>query len=212
LPEAATIIGVFPGMPSVRCIIAVIFFAVSAPLAFAQQDAKSGDEAEVRDVIAQWYGALQKRGRTALTLGGRDHWRLLAPGFIDGGPKETETNPMSRALSPSISNELAAKALKFSYEIDVLTLDSRFAKAIVWERGYFYAWAAQTSYELAASALFIFEKQKDGAWLILAHEATGQGIPPNKITEPLPDMRDTFYATEGKDRDPKADAEAAKKF
>jgi hypothetical protein len=173
---------------------------------------RAADEAAIREVIATWYGALQKRGSRADTLGRHGYWQLYAPGGIDGGPHETETNPQSRALSPSISNELAAKALRFSYEIDVLTIDARFAKAIVWERGYFYAWAAQRTYENAASALFIFEKQDDGRWLILAHRANSQGIPPSKITDPMPDLREFYYATQGKGRDPEADARDADKF
>ena len=78
--------------------------------------------------------------------------------------------------------------------------------------GYFYAWAAQKTYERAASALFIFEKQEDGRWLILAHQANSQGIPPNKITDPMPDLRGLFYETEGKGRDPEADARNQDKF
>jgi hypothetical protein len=187
-------------------------FVLSVSPAFAQQEAQPGDEAQIRDVIAQWYAALQKRGPAAALFGGNGKWQLYAPGAIDGGPRETETNPQSRSLSPSVSNELAAKALKFAYEIDVLTVDPRFAKAIVWERGYFYAWAAQKTYENAASTLFIFEKQKDGRWLILAHYANSIGIPPHKITDPMPDLRDYFYETQGKGRDPAADAEEAKKF
>ena len=37
--------------------------------------------------------------------------------------------------------------------------------------------------------LFIFEKQANGDWMILAHEANSQGIPPNKLTSPMPDLR-----------------------
>jgi hypothetical protein len=35
------------------------------------------------------------------------------------------------------------------------------------------------------------------------------GIPRNKLTDPMPDLRARFYATEGKDRDPGKDAAAA---
>lgn len=172
---------------------------------------RATEESDIRGVIASWYASLQDRGRVASALA-QHGYQLYAPGAIDGGPQETETNPQSRALSPSISNELAAKALRFSYEIDVLTIDPRLAKVIVWERGYFYAWAAQRTYENAASALFILEKQDDGRWLILAHQANSQGIPPNKITDPMPDLREFYYATQGKGRDPKADARDANKF
>ncbi len=36
-----------------------------------------------------------------------------------------------------LNHELAARALWFAYDIDVLKVDARLAKAIVWERGYF---------------------------------------------------------------------------
>ena len=68
---------------------------------------------------------------------------------------------------------------------------------IVWERGYFYAWANQATYELAASTLFVMEKQPDGGWLILAHKAVSTGIPPNKITDPLPDLAEHWKAKQG---------------
>jgi hypothetical protein len=68
----------------------------------------------------------------------------------------------------------------------------------------------QQTYERAASTTFLLERREsDGAWLILAHQSSGQGIPPNRITDPMPDLRDLFYATEGKHRDPEADARAA---
>ena len=113
---------------------------------------------------------------------------------------------------PWVNNELAARAMKFAYDIDMLVVDQHLAKARVWERGYFFAWAAQTTYENAASTLFVLEKQVDGEWKILAHEANSIGIPPNKITNPMPDLRDMYYAGPGKGRDPVKDAEAAKQF
>jgi hypothetical protein len=188
----------------VRAILTALLLLV-VPAAVAQGPPPADDEAAIRRVIATWYAELQK-GEA------RRHWQLFAPGALDGGPAETELNPHSRARSPTISNELAARALRFAYEIDVLKIDPRLAKAIVWEKGYFYAWAAQRTYETAASALFVLEKQPDGDWLILAHEAQSIGIPPNKVTNPMPDLRDLFYATHGKDRDPEADARNAGKF
>jgi hypothetical protein len=81
----------------------------------------------------------------------------------------------------------------------------------VWERGYFYAWAAQRTYERAGSAIFVLEKQDDGRWLVLAHRTNTVGIPPNMKTDPMPDLRDLYYSTHGKGRDPAADARDAKK-
>ena len=189
--------------------VLVLLLMLTGAAAQAQTQTQAGppgtDDLAVRALIATWYGELQKSGD-------RKHWRLYAPGAIDGGPEETELNPQSRARSPTVSNELAARALTFAYDVDALTIDGRFAKARVWERGYFYAYGAQQTYESAASALFILEKQGDGRWLILAHEAQSIGIPPTKRTDPLPDLRDHFYRTQGKDRDPAADAREANKF
>ena len=76
--------------------------------------------------------------------------------------------------------------------------------------GYVYAFAAQRTYENAAATSFILERSgKDGRWRIAAHQSGSYGIPPDKITRPMPDLRTLFYATEGKDRDPAADARAA---
>ena len=94
-----------------------------------------------------------------------------------------------------------------------MRIDPNFAKVDVWERGYFYAFAAQQTYERAVDTVFILERrQDDGSWLITAHQSGSYGIPPNKITDPMPDLRDLYYATEGKDRDPAADALNAGKF
>jgi hypothetical protein len=170
------------------------------------------DEAKVRAVIAAWYQRVGKAEADA-------PWSLMAPGAIDGEPGYAEIpyqppEQRSRAAysGPRINNELAAKALKFTYDIDVLKLDPRFAKALVWERGYFYASAAQVTYENAVSTMFILEKQANGAWLILAHHGSSQGIPPNKITNPMPDLREAYYAKCGAACDPAADAKKAKEF
>lgn len=80
------------------------------------------------------------------------------------------------------------------------------------ERGYFYAAAAQVTYESAVSTVFLFEKMDDGRWLILAHDGSSQGIPPNKKTDPMPDLRDLYYSRCGSSCDPDADAMKAKEF
>jgi hypothetical protein len=185
---------------------------IAAMLLFAALPAAaqaSEDETKVRAVIAEWYQRVAKHPADR-------PWVLLAPGSIDGGPGYSvpaDLNSGSRVLrGPWLNHELAAQALRFSYDIDVLKVDARLAKAVVWERGYFYAWAAQQTYENAASAMFILEKQDDGRWLILAHEANSTGIPPNKVTDPLPDLRELYYSTIGAGRDPDADAKAAKDF
>jgi hypothetical protein len=92
-----------------------------------------------------------------------------------------------------VSQELAAQALDFAFDIDLMKVDARLAKAVVWERGYFYASANAVTYERAASTLFVLEKQADGRWLILAHEAQSVGIPDTKKTDPLPDLSDAWH-------------------
>src|SRR5690349_5727910 len=198
-----------PARGSMRVIAIIAALLFSALPAFAQPN---GDETKIRAVIAEWY---QRVGKDQAD----QPYLLMAPGGIDGGPGFAEIpyqRPEQRSAAaysgPRLNNELASKALKFSYDIDVLKVDARLAKAIVWERGYFYAWAAQQTYENAASAMFVFEKQADGRWLILAHEAHSEGIPPNKITSTMPDLRSLYYQRCGSACDPAADAKKAKEF
>ncbi|HEX8381685.1 MAG TPA: hypothetical protein VF619_14180, partial [Allosphingosinicella sp.] len=90
---------------------------------------------------------------------------------------------------PRVYTALAAQAPKFAWEIDSIRRDSTFAKVQVWERGYFYAFAVKRTYETAAATTFVLERsEKDGRWLILAHQSSSQGIPPNKVTSPMPDL------------------------
>ena len=191
--------------------IGLAFFAAltSAMPAFAQT---AEDEAKVRAVIADWYQRVSHRDADSVRL-------LIAPGGIDGGPGFAEMpyqRPELRSAAAyggrMINNELASKALMFAYDIDLLKLDPHLAKVKVWERGYFYASAAQVTYENAMSAIFILEKQDNGAWLILAHEAVSLGIPDSKKTIPMPDLHDAYYLRCGSACDPEADAKKAKEF
>lgn len=163
----------------------------------------SDDETSIRALIDEWYDAHRKgpQGRPS---------RVHAPGAIDASPGYFYPRSNSAALGKPIYNSLAHRALKFNHEITALKIDPRFARARVWERGYFYAWAAQQTYENAGSAQFVLEKQDDGRWLVLAHQTHTIGIPPNKKTDPMPDLREYFYTTQGKDRDPEKDARDAK--
>ncbi len=186
-------------------VLILLALAIGAP-AFAQAPE---DHEKIRAVIAEWYKRIAQPEAMA-------PWALMAPDGIDAGPGYAEIpeiareEPSAAAYSgPRINNELAGKAMRFAYDIDRLTVNATFAKVDVWERGYFYAWAAQTTYELAADAMFVLEKQPDGQWLILAHRATSQGIPPNRITNPMPDLRADYYAS-CRTCDPVADAQKAK--
>lgn len=161
-------------------------------------------EAEIRALIARWYAELQKKedGHAG---------SLMAPISIDTSPHYRHIDTGAASLGPRVYTSLAATALQFSYEVERLRIDPNFAKADVWERGFFYAWFAQKTTERAAATTLVLERQeKDGRWLILAHQTSPRGIPPGKKTDPMPDLRDLFYATEGKDRDPDADARNAR--
>lgn len=172
--------------------------------AFAQAPAPSAEDG-IRATLARWYGELAKKEEGRL-------WDILAPGFIDSSPSWRHVDTGARNLGPRVYTSLPARALQFAWEIDSIRRDSTFAKVQVWERGYFYAFAAQKTYESAAATTFILERREtDGRWLILAHQSGGYGIPPNKITDPMPDLRALFYATEGRRRDPELDAKEARK-
>lgn len=80
---------------------------------------------------------------------------------------------------------------------------------MVRERGCFYAAAARKTYENAASILFVLEKLDNGSWKILVHDANAIGIPPTKITDPMPDLRDLYFSRCGPACDPVADAKKA---
>jgi hypothetical protein len=191
------------GLP-VRAFGLALLLILSGAAPAAAQPPTAPPEAGIRAVIGRWYEELARKDE------GRLHG-LVAPGFIDSTPPVEHARTRSRALGPRIYTSLAAQALKFAWEIDSIRRDKTFARVEVWERGYFYAWAAQTTYERAAATTFILERQaKDGGWLILAHQSGSYGIPPNKVTRPMPDLRALFYRTKGKDRDPAADSKAAR--
>lgn len=173
--------------------------------AAAQAPAPS-TEAPIRAAIASWYEELRKKDKARIR-------GVVVPGYIEASRPYYYPPSRSRAGSRPVYNSLAATALQFAWEVDSIRRDSTFARVQVWERGYFYAWAAQKTYERAASTTFVLERQqKDGRWLILAHQSSSQGIPPNKVTDPMPDLRALFYSTEGKDRDPAKDAAEARSF
>jgi len=179
----------------------LLLLGVAAP---ATAQAPSAD-AQIRATIAEYYAELAKKDA------GRP-WRLEAPGFIDASPHYKHVNNGSAALGPRIFTSLPAQTPHFRYTIERVRADSSFAKVQVEERGYFYAAAAQVTYERSVSTDFIMERQEDGRWLILAHQSGSYGIAPGRETRPMPDLRAHYYANEGKGRDPAADAEAAKHF
>ncbi|HTU13044.1 MAG TPA: hypothetical protein VMG08_19300 [Allosphingosinicella sp.] len=172
-------------------------------------DTPATREAAIRTLIDRWY--VEQRAREQ----GRVQ-PLLAPGAHDLSPGYVRENlrPGARALvlGPPVYVSLAATALTFRHEITRIVLDTRFARVWVRERGYFYAAAAQRTYERMASASFVLERQDDGRWLVLVHESNPVGFPPSLATVPMPDLRELYYSTVGRDRDPEADARAARNF
>jgi hypothetical protein len=183
-------------------LLATLYFA--APVRASAPETAPEDEADIRALIDEWY--VQHRAGAD----GRPY-TLRAPGAIDASPGYIHIDTGSRALGPAIYNSLAATSLKFDHEITRLVRDPHFARVHVWERGYFYAWAAQQTYERAGDTTFVLEKQADGRWLVLAHETNTVGIPPNRKTEPMPDLRELYYSTDGKARDPATDSDNAGK-
>ena len=168
-------------------LVPLLILAVAAP-ASALTPAPS-DEEKIRSTIARWYEELAE-------LDDGNIYGLVAPAYIEASSPYSYRDTGSRALGPRQYTSLAATALKFSYDVDSIRADSSFAKVRVWERGYFYAHAALVTYERGAATTFVLERREsDGSWLILAHESSSQGIPPNKITRPMPDLRTEWERT-----------------
>ena len=163
----------------------LLALAFAAPAQARPPAPAPAPEAQIRATVARWYDELAKKDEGRL-------WGLTAPGFIDASPHYRYPPSRSRKLGRPYYTSLAATALKFAWEIDSIRSDAAFAKVRVWERGYFYAGAAKQTYELAASTIFILERSaEDGTWRILAHRSDSTGIPPNKVTDPMPDLSGT---------------------
>jgi hypothetical protein len=146
-------------------------------------------EDEVRAVIAEWYAELQK--------GDEGHgFRLFAPSAIVG-ICACETHPGGTPIKSYVSpltQELAYLALKFSYEIEKLRIDGNFARADVWERGWFHAaFSNEQTYENAAESTFILERDANGDWKIAAFTSRNSAVKPEHADDPMPDLRGDFY-------------------
>ncbi len=184
--------------------LALLLVLLPAPV-LAQERGGAAEEA-IRATIALWYEELAKKEEGYVE-------RAVGRPFFEASPYYYHVNNGSAALGPRVYTSLAATALKFAYDIETMRIDPNFARVGVWERGYSYAYAVQKTTERAAATDFILERQEqDGRWLIVAYRTGFYGIPPGKKTDPMPDLRDLFYATVGKDRDPEADAAAAGRF
>lgn len=147
----------------------------------------ASDETDIRALVDRWYA--MHRASEAQHL-----YMLSAPGAIDASPGYRHEDTGAASLGPRVYTSLAATALQFEHEISRLDIDTRFARVGVRERGFFYAWAAERSYESTGQATFVLEKQDDGRWLVLAHETHRVAFPPNLRTDPPPDMRPLWEA------------------
>ena len=171
-----------------RVMFALLGVVLALAICETPARANPADEAAIRALIDDWYA--QQRAADD----GRPYV-LLAPGAIDASPGYRHIDTGAAVLGPRRYHSVAATALLFNHEITQLEIDTRFARANVWERGYYYAHAAERTYERAGSALLVLEKQADGRWLVLAHQSNSTGIPPNRITDPMPDLRGLYYET-----------------
>lgn len=112
--------------------------------ALAQPPDEDTEEA-IRAAIVQWYDELAKKEEGRIDL-------VVGRPFFEATRYYFHADTGSAALGPPIYSSLAAKALQFAYDIDFMRIDPNFARVGVWERGYFYAAAAQRTYELAADS------------------------------------------------------------
>ena len=146
-------------------------------------------EQQVRDVVASWYAEVVK-GRQ-----GRQ-WRLFAPGAIieDCRPPRDDNKQLPRVITElEFPRELAANALKFDYEITRMLVEPNLARVDVWERGWFYAWAVESTYEDAAGTTFILQRDDEGAWKIAAYGSRSSAVHPDHVDDPMPDLREEYY-------------------
>jgi hypothetical protein len=183
-----------------RAMIAGCFVLLALPAVASERD---DAETRIRAVIDRWYEELRKGedGRPDL---------LVGPAFINASPWYRHVDTGAASLGPRVYVSLAATALEFRHEIERMRIDPNFATVAVLERAYSFAWAAQKTTERHGHTDMILERsEKDGAWRIVGHRTGGYGIAPNRRTDPMPDLKDLFYATIGADRDPEADAKAA---
>lgn len=147
-------------------------------------------DAPVRQLIDDWY----KRAKAD-----ESPYPLIASGAVLDWPKVDDCGPKPAYAQPRPPFELAATALRFDYEIRKLTMHDDLAKAVVWERGWFYAWAAEKSYQTAVETTFVLEKDRDGHWKVLAHAPHPTAIHPDHVDDPMPDLKDEWEARQRKE-------------
>ncbi len=157
--------------------------AATAP--FPARAASFASDAPIRRLIEEWY---------ARAKAGESPFPLIAASAVLDWPKVDDCGPQPAYVRPRPPFELAALALKFDYEIHQLTANADLAKAVVWERGWFYAWAAEKTYQTAVRTTFVFEKDRDGTWKVLAHAPNSIAIHPDHADDPMPDLKPLWEA------------------
>lgn len=167
--------------------LSLLALSASAP-AFAQT---TDERARVFALIAEWYERISHFEARALGAYGPRRRRRRTG--LCRGPLYSPVAAQRRRLFRAAHQHrvgLAGDEARLRHRRLILNAD--LAKVDVWERGYFFAAAAQKTYERGVDVVFVLQKMDTGQWNILAHKATLEGIPPNKITNRMPDPRDEY--------------------
>ena len=158
---------------------------VLALLLFVRPALAQTAEDEVRAFIAQWYAELRK-GEEARV------YPLMAPaGAVLPTMCPDRCGPQPRVMKiqkgPPFPHLLVVRAKQFAYEIRDARIEQTLARVDVWERGWFWAWAAQQTYENAASATFYLEK-REGQWKVALYRSDSRAVHPEHKNDPMPDL------------------------
>ena len=162
-----------------RVVVFLVLVVVSRP-AIAQTA-----EDDVHAFIAQWYAELRKGEEARI-------YPLMAPvGAVLPTICPNRCGPRPRVMKiekgPPFPHLLAVRAQQFAYEIRDSRVEQTLARVDVWERGWFWAWAAQQTYENAASATFYLEKRED-QWKVALYRSDLRAVHPSHKNDPMPDL------------------------
>jgi hypothetical protein len=143
-------------------------------------------EDEVNAFIAQWYAELRKGEEAHI-------YPLMAPvGAVLPTICPDRCGPQPRVMKikkgPPFPHLLAARAQQFAYEIRDARVEQTLARVDVWERGWFWAWATQQTYENAALATFYLEKRDGQGWKVALYRSDSSAVHPKHKNDPMPDL------------------------
>ena len=74
------------------------------------------------------------------------------------------------------------------HEIETLQVERTLARIQVWERGWIYAGATNTTYENAAGGTFMLVKKEGEDWKILVYDSGSSAVRPKDRDGPMPDL------------------------